>query len=255
MENVVVFDLDGTLLNSKNEIIGGNDTIQLLNQLKGIGFHLAICTGRLDHDIVKIDEKYHLGITERISQNGAVIYQNNHVSASLLDKEEAIQIFELLTKFKVRVEMNTVSNRYWKNNRDPQFPRELYDSSYIDPCYEERILYQPVVLFLIVGESETLKTIQREILSQFQKVDAILTSDTSLEIIPLGVSKGSAIQQMYPHSTVYAIGDSQSDQSMAQHAKIFYYANKEGYPNSVTVSSIKEALEQIITLQSSNGNS
>ena len=33
-----------------------------------------------DHDIVAINRKYHLGITERISQNGAVIYQGNQLN-------------------------------------------------------------------------------------------------------------------------------------------------------------------------------
>ena len=246
MEKVVVFDLDGTLLNARNEIIGGNKTIELLNILRNKGFHLAICTGRLDHDIVKIDEKYDLHIHERISQNGAVIYQNNAMSASLLDKEDAMAIYQLVEDYPVRIEMNTVSNRYWKSPRDPLFPKELFDSSIIDKHYENRIPYQPVVLFLVVVKTNTLKEIQTRILTHFQNVDAILTSKTSLEIVPLGVSKGKAIKQMYSDAIIYAIGDSQSDQSMAEYAKAFYYVNPEGCENGIVVKDIKEALENII---------
>lgn len=62
--------------------------------IKNQAYRLAICTGRLDHDIVAINRKYHLGITERISQNGAVIYQGNQLNAVLLDKQAAIKIYE-----------------------------------------------------------------------------------------------------------------------------------------------------------------
>lgn len=249
MDKVIVFDLDGTLLDANNEIIGGTLTINLLNKLKENGFKFAICTGRLDHDIVKINEKYSLDIQERISQNGAVIYQDNHVSATLLDKHEAINIYDVLSDYNVRIEMNTISNRYWSSPRDPLFPKELFDSSIIDANYQDKILYQPVVLFLVVGDKESLLSIQEKILNKFKNVDAILTSNTSLEIVSLGVSKGHAIKEMYPDSLVYAIGDSQSDQSMAKYVSKFYYANPEGCLDGITVSNIAEALEKIIALQ------
>lgn len=245
MEKVVVFDLDGTLLNSRNEIIGGNKTIQLLNDLKNKGFHMAICTGRLDHDIVKIDEKFQLNITERISQNGAVIYKGNDMKATLLDKKEATSIYQILHEYPVRVEMNTISNRYWKSPRDPLFPKELFDSSIIDKHYEKRIPYQPVVLFLVIGKTKVLEEIQKKVLSQMKTVDAILTSKTSLEIVSLGVSKGEAIHEMYPNAKIYSIGDSESDQSMAKYSEVFYYANSDGCENGETVVDIKEALEKI----------
>ena len=50
---VIVFDLDGTLLDSQNQIIGGDQTLKYLNLLQNMGCTLAICTGRLDHDILK----------------------------------------------------------------------------------------------------------------------------------------------------------------------------------------------------------
>mgnify|MGYP002270400407 CR=1 FL=1 len=49
---VIVFDLDGTLLGANNEIIGGTETLNCLDSLQQMGWTLAICTGRLDHDIL-----------------------------------------------------------------------------------------------------------------------------------------------------------------------------------------------------------
>ena len=241
---VIVFDLDGTLLDTKNEIIGGEKTLSLLNDYQESGYRLAICTGRLDRDIVAINRKYHLGITERISQNGAVIYQGNQLNAVLLDRQAAVKIYDLLTEYDVRVEMNTVSNRYWMSPRDPDFPKEFYDSSIIKEDFKAIIPYQPVVLYLVVGEEECLKEIQTVIKKKFTQVDAILTSKTSLEIVPLHISKGEAIRVMYPEDEVYAIGDSESDLAMLEYAHRFYYV-KEEVEGAICVESILEALEKI----------
>ena len=80
---VIVFDLDGTLINGKNEVIGGEKTIQLLHKLQSLDYKLAICTGRLDHDIVAINDKFQLGIDRKNFANGAVFYQGNHQEANL----------------------------------------------------------------------------------------------------------------------------------------------------------------------------
>ena len=89
---VIVFDLDGTLLGANNEIIGGTETLNCLDSLQQMGWTLAICTGRLDHDILKIEEQYKLKIEHRISQNGAVCMKGQQLIATLIDKQEAIII-------------------------------------------------------------------------------------------------------------------------------------------------------------------
>lgn len=246
MEKVVVFDLDGTLLDEHNRIIGGEKTMQALHELKENGFHLAICTGRLDHDIVKIDEKYHLDIKERISQNGAVIYKEGHVQATLLEKPQAISIARFISQKPVRLEMNTISNRYWSSERDPDFPKELYDSSVIRKDYQDIIPYQPIVLFLVIGEHSILEDIQKEVLEKYEGVSAILSSQTSLEIVHEGVSKGQALKDMYDGYDIYAIGDSQSDQSMSAYAKYFYYASQEPCVKAIQIDTIDQALEDIL---------
>lgn len=245
---VVVFDLDGTFLNGNNEVIGGQKTIDEIRQLKEAGCRMAICTGRLDHDIVKIDEKFHLNIHERISLNGAVFYIGSHLEASLLDKKAALEVNELVKNFTdVRVEMNTVTNRYWHSDRDPDFPKELYDSSVItDADYASIIPYQPVVLFLIVGKTERLKEIRTIISEKVKHVNPMLTSPTSLEIVPEGINKGTAVAAMYPDETVYAVGDSDSDKSMMPMSEKFYYLGKDDCDGAVRKNDISEALEDIL---------
>ncbi len=100
---VIVFDLDGTLLGANNEIIGGTETLNCLDSLQQMGWTLAICTGRLDHDILKIEEHYKLKIEHRISQNGAVCMKGQQLIATLIDKQEAINIYKEIQKEDIRI--------------------------------------------------------------------------------------------------------------------------------------------------------
>lgn len=245
--NVVVFDLDGTLLDSRNEIIGGDKTLQCLERLQQMGCTLAICTGRLDHDIVKINEKYQLHIEHHISQNGAVIIKEGFLESILLDKQESLSIYEYIKKQQIRIELNTISNRYWISERDPDFPKELYDSHIIIQDFQDILLYQPAVLFLLIGEQYLLTSIATYINSQFQKTKAVMTSATSLEIMHKHASKGYAVKMLYPHYDIYTIGDSPNDFDMFPVSKQGYLvSNQKCSIDCVRKENIIEALQDII---------
>lgn len=244
---VIVFDLDGTLLDEKNNIIGDIKTLNYLNILQNMGCILTICTGRLDHDIIKINEKYQLNIENHISQNGAVYMKNGCLHAHLLHKQEALDIYQFIANQDVRIELNTVSSRYWKSERDPDFPRELYDSHIICQNYEDIILYQPAVLFLIVGKQEQLTQIADYVNTQYHYTKAVMTSKTSLEIMNKEASKGHAIELLYPNSSVYSIGDSPNDFDMFPVSKQGYLvSNQKCQYQCKKMPSILESLEDII---------
>lgn len=245
---VVVFDLDGTLLDGCNEIIGGVETLNCLDALQQAGCTLAICTGRLDHDIVIIDQKYKLNIEERISQNGAVINKKNHCEATLLDKQEALHIYNHIKNLDVRIELNTISNRYWKSERDPLFPKELYDSHIIYHDFENIILYQPAILFLIIGEEKVLSDVAGYINAHYKATKAVMTSATSLEIMHISASKGHAVERLYSDQYVYAIGDSPNDFDMFTIADKGYLVSDRECPNQcIRKTNILEALKEIIS--------
>ena len=46
MRKVLAFDLDGTFIDEKNEVIRGEETLSLLNKLQSSGFEVVIVTGR-----------------------------------------------------------------------------------------------------------------------------------------------------------------------------------------------------------------
>lgn len=245
MKRIVAFDLDGTLLDGKNQIIGGQKTIDLLTRLQKQGVQLVVNSGRLDHDVYHIVKKYGLDVDYRISQNGAVIQTPESVRAQLLDKTQAKQFYHWLKGRPVRVELNTVSNRYWNSDRDPDFPREYYDSSRIVSDFDDIIEYQPAVLFLIIGQQAELEAIRAYVNENFPCLDATKTSNTSLEVLPKNVSKGNAIKAVFPDSIVYAIGDSENDFSMFHISRQAYYVGNGPCEYAKTMPSILQALEEI----------
>ncbi|CAM3649574.1 HAD-IIB family hydrolase [Erysipelothrix urinaevulpis] len=249
MHKVVAFDLDSTLIDENNQIIGGKDTIDRLHQLHKLGFKLLVNTGRLDHDIQNICLQYHLPIDGRISQNGAVIYHNNKLQATLLDSSQALQFYDQVKDLSIRVEMNTISNRFWHSDRDPDFPKEFYDSSHIKADFKEIILNQPVVLFLLIGNKDEIESARQLVEQKFDQLDAVKTSETSLEILARGVSKGAALTQLFESMTLYAIGDSENDYSMFDIAEKAYLIGKDKHPKAKNIHEILDALDEILKIE------
>lgn len=246
--NVLVFDLDGTLVDHNNRVIGGNATLEHLKKLHDDGMTLAVCTGRLDHDILKIIEMYDLPIRYRISQNGALFATDSSVTAKLLNQEEAMQVYGFSKDIPVRMEVNTISNRYWNTERDPLFPKELYDSHFIRDDYTTLIQFQPVILFLYVGEMDELKKIEAYVQENCKQVRAIYTSPTSLEIVNKEVSKGIVLDEYLKDSRIFSIGDSPSDYEMIPYSDVFYNVGPLDPQGAVKMPSILEALQDIENL-------
>lgn len=247
MDKVLCFDLDGTLINGKNEIIGGEDTLKGLKNLQDRGYELVITTGRLEHDIYHINKKHHLNINVAVSQNGAVVNKDKELSAKLLDKKEAINIYKYLKTKDLRVELNTVSNRYWHDDRDPDFPKEYYDSSNIKEDFSDIIKYQPTILFLVIGEKEKIKEVQDFINSNYNKVEAVRTSEGSLEILAKGVSKGTIVKKLFPNKEIISIGDSENDFSLFELSNRSYYVGQGDCSKaSYNFNTIDKAIKHII---------
>jgi hydroxymethylpyrimidine pyrophosphatase-like HAD family hydrolase len=175
-----------------------------------------------------------------------VVNKNNHLSAKLLDKDDAISIYKYLKTTDLRIELNTVSNRYWHTERDPDFPKEYYDSSNIVNDFENVIKYQPVILFLVIGECDKIRIAQKYINSNYNKAKAVMTSNTSLEILSKGISKGSTVVEMFPNASIVSIGDSENDFSMFELSKESYYVGKGSCDKATyNFNTIYDALKQI----------
>ncbi len=87
---LVVFDLDGTLLNKYSEI--GEKTIELVHELKNHGVHFSFASGRLHNAIIEYAQILNLQ-TPLISLDGAIIksYPGNDILYESHIKEKYVR--------------------------------------------------------------------------------------------------------------------------------------------------------------------
>lgn len=101
--NLVVFDVDGTLLSDKGEV--GEKTKQLVKELKKHGIIFSFASGRLHSALIPIAEELNIHIP-LISLDGTVIksYQGKeYVYRSFLKQKHVNKAIELSEKFLVNI--------------------------------------------------------------------------------------------------------------------------------------------------------
>lgn len=100
---LIVFDIDGTLLNDKGEI--GKDTIRLISELKKLGLKFSFATGRLHSSIIPFAEQLELRCP-LISLDGTLIksYPDNQiVFESFIPTKKVVKVIYYADKFLMKV--------------------------------------------------------------------------------------------------------------------------------------------------------
>lgn len=221
MNKVIICDLDGTLLVKEDQFSPG--TLEKIKRFINSGGKFIIATGRLDHDVVYVEEKLGIRGAYRISQNGAVIKNkyNEVISKKEMEPVIAKKIVKLLNEEKMRVEVSDICHRYFPSPRGEGEIAEFIDSSIIDSNFNEKIGKSifPTTL-LTFGSEKVFAQITKRIYKHFShEVDVIETSPSTLEVLSKGASKGTAVEKVMKelqvsHTEVCSIGDAENDISM-----------------------------------------
>ncbi|MEW9677415.1 Cof-type HAD-IIB family hydrolase [Lentibacillus sp. L22] len=234
MTKVIICDLDGTLLRENGQ--PAPETVEIVRRFIDSGGIFMIATGRLDHDIVYIEEKLGVRGAYRISQNGAVIKNqaNEIIWKQEIDVITAIEIVKMLNKKSPRVEISDADHRYFPTPRGTDEVGEFVDQSIVDSSFVAKIgkTIFPTILLTFGGNFENITQYIRA--NYGQMVDVIMTSPSTLEILSKGVSKGAALEKILQKlpmiGEVCAIGDSENDISMFEIAD-YAYAISTGKAN------------------------
>jgi Cof subfamily protein (haloacid dehalogenase superfamily) len=231
---LVACDIDGTLLDSRGQIVKEN--LEAIKQLdrQGIGFTLV--TGRMDRmtRIYVRELSVHLPI---IACNGAVIRDCS--TDELLDK---IPIGEpdvlILTRWleqnacdymwytedvifyppdSNRIEYFRAFNEQIEAAGDRPIPLQSIDDTVRSSCAKKVIK-----ILAVLPDAEHIANIRRIIMEQTHCSGA-LSSETGMDIMKAGVSKGSALGRLsgilsINMEDILAIGDHDNDVSMLQEA-------------------------------------
>lgn len=221
MKKLLVCDLDGTLLDEKNQI----DPITLSSLKEYILTNdFCVCTGRLDQDIVFVEKQLDVLGKYRISQNGAIVRDSTGktVSKETIPSDLVPIINKVVFNRGLRVEVSDENHRYFPSPRDPSQVAEFVDTSIVKPNLAE-FIEKPdfqAVIYLIFGNDKIFKPLikaLREVVGE--RVNIQQTSPSTIEIFSTHASKGMAVESLmrqegYEADNVFVAGDAENDTTM-----------------------------------------
>ena len=224
---LLVCDLDGTLLDAQGKI--DQESLESIKSFCKDGGHFVICTGRMDADILYVEEKLGFKSDFRISQNGTVIKngQNEIISLHSIDKAYIATLNRIIFSKGLRTEVSNPTNRLFPSPRNPEDVAEFVDTSRVVSNLEQVVLEEKEpILYLTFGKSEDFEEIRQEIEAALGKgtVNIVMTSPSSLEVFSNEASKGIALKYIQKLLAIdandtFVAGDAQSDVSMFAYTK------------------------------------
>ena len=221
---LVITDLDGTLLNSRGEVSPSNE--QAMRQAMAKGIPVAIATGKTRYSALKIINKLDLP-TPGVFIQGLVICTAD--GTVMQQQELGMDIIEQVVPF---VQAHGVDIFAYCHERllTPQDStlRHILHNRYHEPLADivpnlANWATANVCKLLIQQDSVTFSAPLRQQLTELVGERATLTQAlaNSVEILPRGTSKGASVAWLLQHleidpQRVLAIGDAENDVEMLQ---------------------------------------
>lgn len=226
---LIAIDMDGTLLNSNNEV--SYRTRQALNMAQEQGVKVVLATGRLLQSAIQYAESLELS-NPIIACNGAVIVNESKeiVYQRYLDKNTVGDIIKLATEYDLYYhfydEYNFYSNVYveevisYYNSSSAKLKKQEIEVNIFNNV--EDILNNKdlnVYKFMFIDDNKDKLSFFRKELDLFQDISTCSSWRNNLEAMANGVSKGAGIKFLCEKlnidpKEVIAIGDNENDISM-----------------------------------------
>lgn len=249
MYNLIVTDLDGTLLNNNHK--PSQKTIEILRKLKEKNIDIIIATGRAYCDALRIKEIIGIDMP-MITLNGAVITDiyGNVVKDYRLNNDYIEKIYNInYTKYSDDIVLNSViDDKWYVSNKidDKNFINDWCDSEY---CFEYESVenlkkLQISKIYYTSKSHEKLVELEKEIYSILgDSVNYAFTMPFCLEIFPKEATKENALKELskiysYDLEKSLGFGDGFND-------KEFLIAVKKGFIMKNASNDLKEKLNNL----------
>ena len=231
MIKLIAIDMDGTLLNSKKELL--EETKQYFKSFhnKNTETLLVLCTGRPESgirpylkDLGYLEENHYI-----ISQNGANIYESqtgNRVMDAFVDSAAIQKWIELGKKHGVSV-MGAGVDYYYSFDEDPTEWMEfdvILVSGKLKRIPTEESLNTDFYKILLMGDEEQLNEFETYIPEAWRDEFYVVRSQKYLvEVLTKGVNKAFGLEKLAKElniqpSEIAAIGDAANDIEMLEYA-------------------------------------
>lgn len=231
-KKILFTDLDGTLLNDEKQISPGNQAA--IDEALSKGHAIVISTGRSLTSALALAKR--LGFSGEdcyvIAWNGGQIYDLYHektIYSKTLPRALVRPLFDAADAWNIHIQ--TYDSSHVLSEHDTQMLRD-YERFTGHPsrvvANVDRVLTEDPhkILAILYDAHEYLDAFREKILSSYSDtISSFFSSNDYLEIVPIGVSKGSAIRWMcdyldIPPENSVAAGDAQNDISMLEAAQI-----------------------------------
>ena len=231
MIKLVAIDMDGTLLNSKKELL--EETKQYFKNFhnKNTETLLVLCTGRPESgirpylkDLGYLEENHYI-----ISQNGANIYESQtgkRVMDAFVDSAAIQKWIELGKKHGISV-MGAGVDYYYSFDEDPtewmEFDVKLV-SGKLKRIPTEESLNTDFYKILLMGDEEQLNEFETFIPQEWRDEFYVVRSQKYLvEVLTKGVNKAFGLEKLAQKlniqpSEIAAVGDAANDIEMLEYA-------------------------------------
>lgn len=227
---LVAIDMDGTLLDSKNEV--SKRTRQAIGSAREKGVHIVLSTGRILRSALYYSKGLGL-MNPIIASNGAIIVDesSNIIHKKTIEKSSIRDLICIAREYNMYHHFYDESNFYssmrvqevldFYNEGDSDFHIELK----VFQDIEEIISKEDLNIYKFIFIDEDLDKLQsfRKRLSVVDNINISSSWSNNVEAMAMNVSKGKALKKLCkkldvsPHEVI-AIGDSENDISMLDFA-------------------------------------
>ena len=218
----VSIDLDGTLLNSRNEISVEN--MEALKELQEEGYTIIFNTGRAYADVVKIKGIQNMEVPI-FCLNGSALYSKNRelLYETTISITSYIETFSVLENLGVRILVytnyggfpSTLPPLHHKSKEELETLFQEYD--YDEILKKDNLKIYKLIAFVQNDKLEKIEVVKRK-LANIRDISMASSFPNNVEITSNKVNKGKALlryQQLVnvPFEEIYAIGDGGNDLS------------------------------------------
>ncbi len=220
MYKLVISDLDGTLLNQNHELSAV--TKETVGKLVDIGVKFFIATGR--HHVDAVETKAQLGLEDAylITSNGARVHDANGNLLVCHNHKHHIAKEILELPLNDGIHINIFSEDKWLIFEDNSLIDEWIEKAafkYTKGSIKD-VNFDNVIKWYYLGDHEKLVELKEYIDSRWgNEVEGLFSLPDCLEIMPKGISKGKAIEEVITIENIdrnetMAFGDGFNDLEM-----------------------------------------